>query len=487
MTPRSLVPFIALIIFSSASLAESDGKEKEKKLIEKVTQAYGGKALTELKSYRIVDHYLTPTTGQSHTPSLMEVSSSKQVLHVDIANNRTTLDNWSEGRSGAFQGATISDGDKAYSINYQSKTYGEARSSDPHVFAGGTMRTSDTVLAYELGLVADKATLKDDTRYMNRPHHVITMPFPSSPDLNLYIDSDTFLISKMVRENPTLGDLSYVFSGHKDIDGITSSTSIRFFIGGQPSLISTKHSLSFNQPLSKSDVTLASYLSAEGERIDDSEMVTNRLGDGLYHIGQNGGFSLFADTPTGIVAAGGYPGLSNRLEHFQKQSKNFKPLSHQIVTHHHSDHIGGLGEAVNLGAKLVTVNDNIGTIKDSITPTPSDTVFHNSGERTTLGDGRKRIDVYEVSTSHAESFLVMYSPASKTVFIADHYGSPFAKGLPTASQSSVDMYNELEKLDIDIKNIATAHNARIFSMNELKASVAAFQSTACNAKRPVCT
>lgn len=487
MTPRSLVPFIALILFSSASLAADDEKQKEKELIAKVTQAYGGKALTELKSYRIADHYLTPTTGQSHTPSLMEVSSSRQVLHVDIANNRATFDSWSEGRSGAFQGATISDGEKAYSINYQAQTYGEAGSADPHVFAGGTMRTSDTVLAYELSLVADKATLKDDTRYMNRAHHVITMPFPSSPDLNLYIDSATFLISKMVRENPALGDLSYVFSGHKDIDGITSSTSISFFIAGQPSLISTKHTLSFNQSLTESDITLDNNLSAEGERIDDSEMVTNKLGDGLYHIGQNGGFSLFADTSTGIVAAGGYAGLSNRLEHFQKQSNNFKPLSHQIVTHHHSDHIGGLGEAVNLGAKLVTVNDNISTIKDSITPTPSDTVFHHSGKRTTLGDGRKRIDVYEVSTSHAESFLVMYSPTNETVFIADHYGSPFAKGLPTASQSSVDMYRELEKLDIDIKNIATAHNARIFTMRELKESAAAFQSTVCNAKRPVCT
>ncbi len=487
MTPRSLVPFIALVFFSSALLASNDEKQRKEELIAKVTQAYGGKALTELKSYRIVDHYLTPTTGQSHTPSLMEVSSTKQVLHVDMANNRAAYDSLSEGRSGAYQRATISDGEKAYNINHQAQTYGEARSADPHVFAGGTMRTSDTVLAYELGLVADKATLNDDTHYMNRPHHVITMPFPSSPDLILYIDSNTFLISKMVRKNPSLGDLSYVFSGHKAIDGISSSTSTSFFIDGQPNLISTKHTITFNQSLSESDVTLASNLSAEGERIDDSEMVTTKLGDGLYHIGQNGGFSLFADTPTGIVAAGGYGGLSNRFAHFQNQSNNFKALSHQIVTHHHSDHIGGLGEAVSLGAKLVTVNDNINTIKDSITPTPSDTVFHNSGKRTTLGDGRKRIDIYEVSTSHAASFLVMYSPANKTVFIADHYGSPFAKGLPTASQSSVDMYKELKKLDIDIKKIATAHNARIFTMNELKESVAAFKPIVCNGKRPVCT
>jgi len=483
MTPRSLVSFIALLSISGISIAG----EKEDQLIAKLTQAYGGDALVNLKSYTIVDHYLTPTTGQSHSPSLMEVSSSKQVLSVDIANSRATYDTWSEGRSGAFQGATISDGEKAYTINYQAQTYGEAANVDPHVFAGGSMRTSDTVLVYELNQVKDTALLKDDVHFMNRPHHVLTMPFPSSPDLNLYIDAETYLISKMVRENPNLGDLSYVFSGHIKINEITSATAINFFVGGQPSLISTRHSLTFNQGVKPKDVALPGNLNAEGERIDASEMVVNKLSDRLYHIGQNGGFSLFADTPLGIVAAGGYPGLTARLGSFQKESDSFKPLSHQVVTHHHSDHIGGLGEAVELGAKLVTVEDNVKTIMDSMNPAPSSDAFYKSGSRTTLGDGRNRVEVYEVSTSHAESFLVMYAPSEKTVFIADHYGSPFAKGLPTASSTSVDMYNELKKLKIDIDKIATAHNARIFTMKELRDSTAAFQPTVCSANRPVCS
>jgi hypothetical protein len=111
--------------------------EKEDSLIAKLTQAYGGDALTNLSSYKIVDHYLSPTTGQSHSPSLMEISSSKQVLHVDIRNNRATYDSWNDGRSGAFQNAIISDTEKAYSINYQAGTYSQASSTDPHVFATG--------------------------------------------------------------------------------------------------------------------------------------------------------------------------------------------------------------------------------------------------------------------------------------------------------------------------------------------------------------
>lgn len=482
MTQRLLISLLTLLAVASNSFAG----EKEDSLIDKLSKAYGGEALTSLSSYKIVDHFLAPTTGQSHTPSLMEVSNIKQILQVDLKNNRAIYDTWNLGRSGAFQGAVISDGEKAYTINYQAGTYGDANSVDPHVFAGGTMRTSDTVLAYELTKVRDKAVLKDDVSFMNRPHHVITMPFPSSSDLNLYIDAETSLISKMVRENPTLGDLSYVFSGHARIGELVSATSINFFVGGQPNIISTKHALTFNQPLEESSVTLPSGLKAEGERIDTSEMVINKISDDVYHIGQNGGFSLFADTSIGTIAAGGYPGLIARLKSFADASGRFKPLSHQIVTHHHADHIGGLGEAVELGARLLTVDDNVETIKKSINPEPADTAFYRSGSRTTLGDGRNRIEVYEVSTSHAASFLVMYAPAVKTVFIADHYGSPFASGLPTANLSSVEMLNQLKQLDIDIEKIATAHNARIFTMKELTDSAAAFSEVVCSANRPVC-
>ncbi len=483
MTPRSLVSFMAILAISSAALAG----EKEDQLIEKLTQAYGGEAITSLKSYTIVDHFLSPTTGQSHSPALMEVATNKQVLRVDIANNRSTYDTWSSGRSGAFQNSTLSDGEKAYTINYQAGTYGEANNIDPHVFAGGSMRTSDTVLVYELNQVKDKAVLKDDVSFMNRPHHVLSMPFPSSPDLNLYIDAQSYLVSKMVRENPNLGDLSYVFSGHTQVGGIMTSTAINFFVAGQPNLISTKHALTFNQEIGESEVSLAEGLTPEGERIDASNMVVNKLSDRLYHIGQNGGFSLFADTSMGIVGAGGYPGIVTRLERFQQESDNFKPLSYQVVTHHHSDHIGGLGEAVALGAKLVTVDENVETIKDSIDPRPSDHSFYKTKSRTTLGDGRDRVEIYQVSTSHAASFLVTYVPSEKTIFIADHYGSPFAKGLPTANQNGVDMFNELEKLDIDIDKITTAHNARVFTMKELRDSAAAYQAVVCSGSRPVCS
>lgn len=460
--------------------------EAEDELIAKVTQAYGGDALLNMSNYRIEERYISPTGGQGHRAGLVEIGKSAQVLTVDLKNNKAVYDSWNFGRQGGSQYATVSDGEKAQNINYMAGTYGDAQNADPHVFAGGTMRTTDTVLVYELNRAKAEAKLAEDTRYMNRPHHLISMPFPSSPDLQLFIDSETFLVSRMLRVNPQLGNLDYVFSNHKKHNGISYASNIDFFIAGNPNLIGTQHDVTFNLDLPADTFTLASNLKPESERIDASNMMVNKISDRAYHVGQSGAFTLFVDTSMGTIAAGGYAGLQGRFEHFQTESNKYKPLTYQVVTHHHNDHIGGVAEGIALGAKLVTVEENVQEIKNGTTPTPKDRNFHTIKSRATFGDGRDRVEVYEVSTIHAASFLVTYVPAAKTVFIADHMGSPYAKGTPVANQSTVDMLAALEALNIDIAKIATAHNARIFSMQDMRASVAAYKPNICAGDRPIC-
>lgn len=479
-------PGIAMLIMALAVPFTAFAGEKEDALIAKITDAYGGHALINLSNFTVRDEFLNVTFGQGHTPNLRDLGRSRQILTMDVKNKKAVYDTWFEGRGGANQNSTVSDGEKAYNVNYQAGTYGEADNADPYSFAGGSMRTSDVLLVHELNKVKDKAELLEDTRYMNRAHHVIKMPFPLSPDLNLYVDADTFLISKMVRQNPQLGNLDYVYSDYKKNNGVTYASSINFFIAGQPSAISTSHELSFNGDLPSNTFTLSEGLSQEGQTIDTTDMRVTKVSDRIYHVGQGNAYSLFADTNIGIVGVGGYTGLMDRFKHFQSETKSYKPLVYQVITHHHSDHVGGLGDAAELGARLVTVAENIDAVNAATSGELSGRDFVKVDARATFGEGRDRVEVYEVSTIHAASFLVTYLPSAKTVFIADHFGSPFADVTPVATQSSVDMLAALDKLDIDIKKIATAHNARIFKMADLRKSVAEFKPAVCSGDRPVC-
>ena len=88
---------------------------------------------------------------------------------------------------------------------------------------------------------------------------------------------------------------------------------------------------------------------------------------------------------------------------------------------------------------------------------------------------------------HAASYLVVYVPADKTAFIADHLGTPYRTGTPVANLNTVTLLSALQALDIDIKTIVTAHNGRVFNFRDLTDSVAAYSKFSCGNDRPVCT
>ena len=181
----------------------------------------------------------------------------------------------------------------------------------------------------------------------------------------------------------------------------------------------------------------------------------------------------------------GRPGLQDRLALFRSESGNYQPLKYQIVTHHHQDHLGGINEAIDLGATLVTVDDNVEPIKDFVA-NAADADFLSVDKRMALGNGRNRVEIYDVATIHAAHFLVTYVPSQKLIFIADHLNSPYESGIPTANLNTTTMYEALQALDLDIRKIAIAHGARVFTMKEMQASVEAYSPLVCMADRPVC-
>jgi len=477
--------FRILTISISISVAGlSAAGETEDELIDKVVAAYGGDALINLSSFSIDKKFLSPTLGQSHTPDLEEINLNVQYLVVDIESGSARYETLFDNRGGVFQNATITDGETATTINYQAGTYGSAAQADVYALGGGPMRTSDPILAYELNKARDTAEHMGEASYMNRTHELISMPFPSSPDLTLWVDQETGLISKMTRMNPQFGQLDYVFKDRTEDNGIPYAISTNFFIAGKPNLITVRNENTFNRSFPDSLFEVPDGLSEEGERIDTSEMNATELSDNVYHVGQGGTFSIFINSPAGLIAAGGSAGFAQRLDHYRNETGNYQPLSYQVVTHHHSDHVAGLADAVAAGATLVTVDSNVETIRrDGGVP---DAEFLLASGRLTLGQGDGRVELYEVSTTHAARFLVTYVPEEKLIFMADHFNSPYVTGTPTANINTVTMWEALEALDLDFDRIAVSHGARIFSRNDMRDSVADFEPVGCMADRPVC-
>lgn len=427
-----LVAALCGVVMVTSAAAETDVDE----LVDAVANAYGGSALMEIENYQITEHYVAPATGQSWMPSLVDVGYTNQKFVHELGSGKLYFENWFVGRGGPFPALVISDGTKAQSVNLQTNSVGDAASSDPYVVAGGSMRTSDTLLVLELIKMRGQAEYMGTASFLNRDHELLKIPFPQSPDLTLYIDADTHIVSRMTRENPQLGLLDYVFQGHTKKNGILRANNVNFSIAGNPNLIGAARDIRFNVALAEDRFLLPEGLEQEGKRITDTDMVVNRLAGNVYHIGQNGGYSIFVDTGREIVGCGGYAGLSQRLARFREETGSHRPLGYQVVTHHHQDHLGGIPEAVALGATLVTVPANNELISAS---GGEDARFLNVDARLTLGEGKGRVEIYDVSTIHSVSNLLFYVPSVRTLFMADHFNTPYAKGVPVANRGTVSM------------------------------------------------
>jgi len=458
--------------------------EREDALIEKIVAAYGGEALTTAKSLTIENENRNINIGQSADPAETNIAINKARLVIDFENGRKSLENWNKNRGGVFLNQAIFDGETGYAINHGTKTSSVNANLTYAAVGGGAMRTLDTTLVTVLLENRDNAVRGEDIRYRNRPHETMTFPMAGSPELTIFVDKESGLISKMTRENPAVGTLQYVFTNHKMDDGVTYAGQSSFLIAGQPNSLTVERSISVNSDISN-DFMIPGDYEEQGPNIDTSEMMVRKLADGIFYAGQNGGFSIFVDAGDHFVAAGGYAGLTARFDAVKAEAGIDKPLRQQIVTHQHSDHIGGMAEAATLGAKFVTVAEHVGSVQGQFTEALPEDRFELVEGKASYAGGR--VEVYDISTAHADHYLLVYVPEIGLVFSADHFSTNLEQGLPTANNNMATFRTAVEALDLEIDSFIGAHGTRPLTMQDLRVATNGYVEVKCPGNRPICS
>lgn len=455
----------------------------EDALIDKVVTAYGGDALLSATSFRVTNDNRIVSVGQSANPEVTDIALNKSDLFIDYENGRASAENWTRNRAGSFINQAVFDGTTGHVYNHAAKTHSENESLTFMAVGGGTIRTTDVTLVRVLLDNRDQAVKGEDAEYHGRRHETLTFPMQGSSDLTIYVDSETGLLSKMRRQNPVAGALDYVFSQHKKVDGITYAAEAIFQVAGQINTLTVHRKLEVNPDLSGVFDGADGY-TAQGATIDTSAMSVRKLADGIYYAGQNAGHSIFIDAGDYFIAAGGYAGLTARFDAVKKEAGLEKPLGYHIVTHQHADHIGGIGEAVALGANLVTVENHLPPVRGSLTAPLAD-------DRVTLVDGSMTlangdVQIYDIATAHADHYLLVYVPSLNLVFSADHFSTNLVEGLPPANNNMVTFRKAVEALNLDIDMFLGAHGTRPLTMDDLRAATDGYQDQRCPGGREIC-
>jgi glyoxylase-like metal-dependent hydrolase (beta-lactamase superfamily II) len=180
-----------------------------------------------------------------------------------------------------------------------------------------------------------------------------------------------------------------------------------------------------------------------------------------------------------------------------------KPVRFVVNTHHHFDHSGGLRTLVNEGATIVTHESNQASyqaawaaprtiVQDLLLKSGKAVTFQTFRDTHVLTDGVRTIELHRIANSpHHDGFAMVYLPAEKILIEGDAYtpgaASPPSGPAPSAgaqpvvaaapppmgppppppSPTTINLYENIRRLKLDVATIAALHGPRLATMDDL--------------------
>jgi glyoxylase-like metal-dependent hydrolase (beta-lactamase superfamily II) len=162
-----------------------------------------------------------------------------------------------------------------------------------------------------------------------------------------------------------------------------------------------------------------------------------------------------------------------------------KPIRYVVNSHVHFDHSGGLRTYVAEGATVVTHEMNRPyyerawaaprTINpDALARSPKPAAFETFAEKHVLTDGRRSIEIHRLAgNGHNDAFAMVYLPAERILIEVDAWAplAPNAPPPPSPSPFAVNLYENIQKLKLDVRQIAALHGPGVATLGDLRSMV----------------
>jgi len=479
---RKIIPLLLGLAFLSCipSVVANTAKDK---ILEKISQAYGGKILSGASSISITDFNKGPWLGQSENPGVPEIWRINEILTIDFENKRKSMLSWRVSRTSKDLDRFVFDGEKGRIDDILNKKYAEQDWLTYDSLGRSVSGRSDTMIAYELAGKEVKTSYDGETMYRGIVHQKLKIGKGANTEKTLYINKASGLIAKVIRQHPRAGELVYVFSNHKTSNGITYAEDMNFFVDGKLRLLSVERYVEINPSLENVVFELTDY-QAWGDTYNGMKRSINQLADNVYHIGKGGLFTLFADAGDYFIASGGGTELKNNFQALKKFTGMDKPIKYLIITHHHTGQLRVLNEGIALGANIVTVKEHLPIIKDYLSK-------NNINDAVTLINGKasfgnNTVQVYDIATAHSEHYLAIYLPKSRIIFGEDHFATELKTAMPRVHKDMVNFGQAIKALNIPVESYVDASSPRQLSKAEFNAATDTYKNITCPQGYPVC-
>ena len=285
-------------------------------------------------------------------------------------------------------------------------------------------------------------------------------------------------------DNPVLGDtpVEIAYSDYRDFNGVTFPGHIVRTQGGYPVLDLTVSSVTANPAV---DIAVPETVRAYTAPAVTVEM--EKLADGVFYVKGGSHHSIAIDQRDHIVVVEAPQSEARSAAVIAKVKETIpnKPIKYLVNSHVHFDHSGGLRTYVDEGATIVTHALNRPYYEkawaaprtlnpDRLARSGKAPAFETFTDKHVLTDGRRSIEIYPIAgNGHNDAFVMVYLPAEKILAEVDAYAPPAGNAPPPATPSpfAVNLYENIQKLKLDVRQIAALHGPRVATLNDLRAFI----------------
>ena len=209
-----------------------------------------------------------------------------------------------------------------------------------------------------------------------------------------------------------------------------------------------------------------------------------KLADGVFYLTGGSHHSLAVEMKDHIVLVD-VPQTEERGLAVIAKAKEVipnKPIRYLVTSHHHWDHLGGIRTAMDDGATIVTHQSNKAFLErvaktphtlnpDRLSTSKKSVKIQTVGAKGTLTDGTRTIELHLLTNyEHTGDMLVVYLPKEKILAEPDAFTAPATPATPlvvTAVPYAAALYDNIQRLKLDVKSIAPFHGARMTDVAEL--------------------
>lgn len=283
-------------------------------------------------------------------------------------------------------------------------------------------------------------------------------------------------------DNPVLGDtlIETTFSDYKDFGGVSFPGHIERSQGGYPVLDLRVSDVKLNPA-----VNIAVPNDVASFKLPPVKVTP--LSAGVFYLTGGTHHSVAVEQQDHVVVVEAPLNEDRSLAVIAKVKEIIpnKPIKYLVNTHAHFDHSGGLRTFVDEGATIVTPQDNQAYYEqvwaaprtlnpDRLATSQKTASFAPFADRYVLADAKHPVEIHTIAGSgHNDAFALIYLPADKVLVEADAYTPTAAKVPPPASPNpySVNLYENIQKLGLDVDKIAALHGPRVVTLADLRAVI----------------